>query len=576
MATGPRYYTPKAYAFDSVGDTIPGALLNFYLTGSDTRAATFSNQTLTVANANPVEADAAGVFPDIFLDPTLSYKVVFTGPDDGITPPHEYWTADPVQEAWPEVTQSFFDVPFEWLTGATLPSAALIGQYIATKPTRIFPDFDGTSQGYVKAWGACNVAPSVADVPVAVYKNHDFVTVVGSMTIKKDTGQFVFSTTAGLPIDLDAGEYLSFLSPVSVDPSLEQLVWTITAIDLTGETGGGGGSSGSGDVSGPGSSTAGHFAVFADTTGKVIADAGGGPGALAFLNNITASLVTNFMSTVLADVTALLVAGTNVSITPVGSTLVLAASGGSGGGDVSSTTGVALNGELVLFSGTTGKLIGRSNIVPAADMLTFFAAANFAAMRTALSLTSAATTALGTSGGTIPLLNGASTWAAIQTFTLAPVFGDATGTRTNLGLGALAVQNTITASQISDPVNVKPLESLEVAASDETTPLTTGVSVVSFWIPYNFTLTDLFIGNGVASSSGGVTANLKQNGSSVLSTLPTIGSGQNTSITGAGSTAAVISGGAAVLSKGDKMTVDITAAGTAAAGLKAVLIGHRT
>lgn len=35
----------------------------------------------------------------------------------------------------------------------------------------------------------------------------------------------------------------------------------------------------------------------------------------------------------------------------------------------------------------------------------------------------------------------AHTWAAIQTFTLAPVFTDASGTRTALGLGTLSTQN---------------------------------------------------------------------------------------------------------------------------------------
>jgi hypothetical protein len=62
--------------------------------------------------------------------------------------------------------------------------------------------------------------------------------------------------------------------------------------------------------------------------------------------------------------------------------------------------------------------------------------------RTALGLTSAATTAIGMSGATIPLLSTANTWALAQTFTTAPIFTDASGTRTALGLGTAATQNT--------------------------------------------------------------------------------------------------------------------------------------
>jgi len=62
--------------------------------------------------------------------------------------------------------------------------------------------------------------------------------------------------------------------------------------------------------------------------------------------------------------------------------------------------------------------------------------------RTALGLGTAATQNTGTSGGTVPLLNGANTWSTTQTYTLAPVFTDQSGSRTALGLGTAATQNT--------------------------------------------------------------------------------------------------------------------------------------
>lgn len=94
--SGPRYVTPYAYAPGSTGAPIPGALLGFFLTGSSTKAATYSDVNLTIANTNPVVANAAGIFPSIFLDPTITYRVVESIPSDGVNPPVEVWTADPV------------------------------------------------------------------------------------------------------------------------------------------------------------------------------------------------------------------------------------------------------------------------------------------------------------------------------------------------------------------------------------------------------------------------------------------------------------------------------------------------
>lgn len=59
-----------------------------------------------------------------------------------------------------------------------------------------------------------------------------------------------------------------------------------------------------------------------------------------------------------------------------------------------------------------------------------------------VSFGTAAVVNTGTSGATIPLLNGVNTWAAAQTFTAAPVFTDASGSRTALGLGTAATVAT--------------------------------------------------------------------------------------------------------------------------------------
>lgn len=78
---------------DDASNVGAGWLLNFYLTGTSTRKDTFSDSALTTANANPVVADAAGRFGDIFLE-SGTYKVVLTDADAV-----EKWTADPVDGA---------------------------------------------------------------------------------------------------------------------------------------------------------------------------------------------------------------------------------------------------------------------------------------------------------------------------------------------------------------------------------------------------------------------------------------------------------------------------------------------
>lgn len=248
----------------------------------------------------------------------------------------------------------------------------------------------------------------------------------------------------------------------------------VTVFDkITGFVASGGG--GGGDVFGPGASIPGNFAVWASTDGTQIADGGlvgtlahlnsvndsnwsGAPltlghggtgatdaagvraaiglGALAVQNTITASQISDYSAALFAANGVMLVGSGSVTITPVGATYVFTASGGGGGG----ITGPAssLNGELPAFLGTSGGVVTNTGCVPSANGFSLIAAANYAAMRTALGLTAAATTAIGTSGATIPLLSTANTWTLAQTFTVAPVFTDASGTRTALGLGTAA------------------------------------------------------------------------------------------------------------------------------------------
>jgi hypothetical protein len=112
---------------------------------------------------------------------------------------------------------------------------------------------------------------------------------------------------------------------------------------------------------------------------------------------------------------------------------------------------------------------------------------------------------------------------------------------------------------------------LIVAVGDETTTITTGNSKVTFRMPFAMTLTAVRSSLTTASSSGLVTLDINEAGTSILSTKLSIDANEKTSTTAA--TAAVISDSA--LADDAEITVDVDAAGTGAKGAKVYLIGRR-
>ena len=75
--TGTLLTQPVIRAVDASGLPIPGARLQFYITGTTTPTPVYSGASLATALANPVAADSGGLFAPIFLDPTVVYRVQF-------------------------------------------------------------------------------------------------------------------------------------------------------------------------------------------------------------------------------------------------------------------------------------------------------------------------------------------------------------------------------------------------------------------------------------------------------------------------------------------------------------------
>jgi hypothetical protein len=133
---------------------------------------------------------------------------------------------------------------------------------------------------------------------------------------------------------------------------------------------------------------------------------------------------------------------------------------------------------------------------------------------------------------------------------------------------------TATAASTYGTIAQAKTEYLVLAASDESTALTTGTSKITFRMPYAFTLTAVRASLTTAQTSGSIfTVNINDSGTTILSTKLTIDNTEKTSTTAA--TAPVISDTA--LADDAEITIDIDQIGDGTAkGLKVVLIGTRT
>jgi len=114
-------------------------------------------------------------------------------------------------------------------------------------------------------------------------------------------------------------------------------------------------------------------------------------------------------------------------------------------------------------------------------------------------------------------------------------------------------------------------ESVVLAASDETTDLSTGTAKVTFRMPYAFTVTEVRASVNTAPVGSTIIVDINEGGTSILSTKLSIDASEKTSTTAA--TPPVISDSA--LADDAEITVDIDQIGssTAGKGLKISIIG---
>jgi len=119
-------------------------------------------------------------------------------------------------------------------------------------------------------------------------------------------------------------------------------------------------------------------------------------------------------------------------------------------------------------------------------------------------------------------------------------------------------------------------QTIAIACGDEVTATAAGTAVVTFHMPYAFTLTGVKAGVTTAPVGSVLTVDINEAGATVLTTKLTIDAGEKTS--GTAATAAVIGGAGPALADNSLMTIDVdgVGSGTAGAGLKVYLIGYAT
>jgi hypothetical protein len=75
------FYLPFRPAIDANGIVVAGASLTFYLSGTSTLRPVYADAALTTPLANPLTANAAGVWPSIYIDNSITYRVVLKDAD---------------------------------------------------------------------------------------------------------------------------------------------------------------------------------------------------------------------------------------------------------------------------------------------------------------------------------------------------------------------------------------------------------------------------------------------------------------------------------------------------------------
>jgi len=191
------FLNPSLLALNTDGTRISGAKLYVYEAGSTTPTDSYSDEALTTPRDNPVDADADGLFPVIYLDDTVSYKFVLTdGSDAGDDPDNEtvLWTRDDYKTG---LTLSYdFTIG---ASGSVGSDQTYLGPY-AVRAFTVPDDFSGSR-------ARLETAPD-AETEFSIQKNGSEV---GTITFASSSQTGVFASSGA--VSFASGDYVDVVAP---------------------------------------------------------------------------------------------------------------------------------------------------------------------------------------------------------------------------------------------------------------------------------------------------------------------------------------------------------------------------
>lgn len=196
---------PVYIATNTSGSRISGAKIYTYLDGTTTPSAVYTTDELTTAHANPVVADANGIFPAIYLDSDVNYRFRATdGSDAGDDPDQE-------TELWQTAVDDIktgLSLSYDFTVGAS-GAVGTSQEYLGPMAVRAFTladDFAGSN-------ARLETGPTTSEITFSVTVND---TTVGSIVFATGSQSGVLSTTGGA-ITINDNDYIDIIAPASPD-----------------------------------------------------------------------------------------------------------------------------------------------------------------------------------------------------------------------------------------------------------------------------------------------------------------------------------------------------------------------
>lgn len=186
-----RFILPRITAFGATGLALPGAELHFFAATTTTPQDTYSNTGLTVKNTNPVVADSAGLFGDIFLS-TVNYKASLTISGGDVNNP--LWSADNIVVSTAAGPWNTADIVDHAITTVKLDTSVLKGMVavttLASGDAIAFADASNSDTNSVVTWANLKTQ-LVADLPYVIGSTAGTAYVTGSGSYTIQSPQFL-------------------------------------------------------------------------------------------------------------------------------------------------------------------------------------------------------------------------------------------------------------------------------------------------------------------------------------------------------------------------------------------------